>query len=69
MTLSPSSQEQNRARLQGRRNVAKPAKLREDVQKNPDKEIEPSPDHHEEFMAQVRESFERNDKLYELLSE
>lgn len=69
MTTSPSSNKQSRLRSQGRKNGAKPTPEREAGQKNSDKEVEPSSDHHEEFMAQVRESFERNDKLYELLSE
>ncbi len=69
MTLSPSSKGQNRTRCHGRRNDTEPARLREGVQENPDKETEPSPDHHKEFMAHIRESFERNHQLYELLSE
>ena len=69
MTTSPSSNKQSHLRSQGRENGAKPTPEREAGQKNPGKEVEPSSDHHEEFMAQVRESFEHNDKLYELLSE
>ena len=69
MTTSPSSNKQSRLRAQGRDNGADPTPEHEAVQDNPDKEVDPSSDHHEEFMAQVRESFERNDKLYELLSE
>lgn len=69
MTTSPSSNKQSRLRSQGRDNGTEPTPEREAGHENADKEVEPSSDHHEEFMAQVRESFERNDKLYELLSE
>ena len=69
MTTSPSSNKQSRLRSQGRDNGAGLTPEHEAVQDNPDQEVDPSSDHHEEFMAQVRESFERNDKLYELLAE
>lgn len=67
MHPSPSSNDRKRARVYGEQNGTAPKTLRENAQEYPNKRTELPSDN--KVMSLFWESFERNRRLYELLSE